>query len=175
MNHKHSRYHIVKRNPLPWYKEWAIRGIAIVLALIFCGILTSLLTGYNPLKVYITIFEGNFGTSRRVWNMLQNVAMLLCVAVGLTPAFRMRFWNIGGEGQIMIGALASALCMIKLGGVLPNVVLIPVMLVAEPCRRRHLGRDPRVLQGALEHERDTVYADDELCGDPAGGVFHHPV
>ena len=61
---------------------------------------------------------------------MQNLAMLLCVSLALTPAFKMRFWNIGGEGQVLIGGLATAACMILLGGKLPNGLLIIVMLVA---------------------------------------------
>ena len=41
--------------------------------------------------------------------------MMLCVAVGLAPAFKMRFWNIGAEGQILVGVIATAACMIYLG------------------------------------------------------------
>ena len=56
--------------------------------------------------------------------------MLLCVSLALTPAFKMRFWNIGGEGQVLIGGLATAACMICLGGKIPNVLLILTMIVA---------------------------------------------
>ncbi|HIS45943.1 MAG TPA: ABC transporter permease [Candidatus Scatomorpha merdigallinarum] len=122
--------HISRRSALPWYKAWAIRGIAIVLALIVCGILTTLLTGEDPIQIYISMLDGAFGTSRRIWVLLQNIAILLCVSLALTPAFKMRFWNIGGEGQILAGCLATAACMICLDEVLPNWLLIAVMLVA---------------------------------------------
>ena len=122
--------HISRRSALPWYKAWAIRGIAIVLALIVCGILTTLLTGEDPIQIYISMLDGAFGTSRRIWVLLQNIAILLCVSLALTPAFKMRFWNIGGEGQILAGCLATAACMICLDEVLPNWLLIVVMLVA---------------------------------------------
>ena len=56
--------------------------------------------------------------------------MLLCVSLALTPAFKMRFWNIGGEGQVLIGGLATAACMICLGGKIPNALLILTMIVA---------------------------------------------
>lgn len=99
-------------------------------ALIICAVVTMLLTGENPFSVYATMFEGAFGTERKIWKLLQNLAMLLCVSLALTPAFKMRFWNIGGEGQVLIGGLATAACMILLGGKLPNGLLIIVMLVA---------------------------------------------
>ena len=122
--------HISRRSSLPWYKAWAIRAAAIVLALIVCGVITALLTGENPISIYASMLDGAFGTSRRIWVLLQNIAILLCVSLAVTPAFKMRFWNIGGEGQIMAGCLATAACMIVLGGTIPNWLLIVVMLAA---------------------------------------------
>ena len=123
-------FHIAKRDSLPVYKSWAIRGMAILAALIVAGVITMLLTGENPIQVYATMFKGAFGTSRRIWSLLQSLAMLLCVALAVTPAFKMRFWNIGAEGQVLIGGLATAACMITLGDKLPNALLIVVMIVA---------------------------------------------
>lgn len=124
------RFHMAKRDALPWHIAWLIRIGSIVLALIVCALLTMILVGENPFKMYATMFQGAFGTPRRIWNLLQSIAMLLCVALALTPAFKMKFWNIGGEGQVLIGGLATAACMILLGGKLPNALLIPVMLIA---------------------------------------------
>ena len=119
--------HISRRAALPWYKAWGIRAIAIVAALAVCAVITTLLTGENPIEVYAAMIDGSFGTSRRIWVLLQNVAMLLIVSLAVTPAFKMRFWNIGGEGQIMMGCLATAACMICLAGVVPNWLLIIIM------------------------------------------------
>ena len=67
---------------------------------------------------------------RKVWVLLQNIAMLLCIALAVTPAFKMRFWNIGGEGQVLAGALAAAACMICLRDTLPNALVIVCMCVS---------------------------------------------
>ena len=125
-----SVMHISKRDSLPWYGAWAIRGAAIVLALIVCAVVTTALTGEDPVGVYKTMFAGAFGTPRKLWILGQNLAILLCVSLAVTPAFKMRFWNVGGEGQILIGGLATAACMILLGDQLPNWLLIAVMVVA---------------------------------------------
>lgn len=127
---KEPLFHIAKRAALPWYLSWAIRIGAIVLALVACAALTVSLTHENPFQVYATMFRGAFSTPRRIWNLLQSLAMLLCVSLALTPAFKMRFWNIGGEGQVLIGGLATAACMICLGGKIPNALLILTMIVA---------------------------------------------
>ena len=128
--HKQSLFHISKRDVLPWYQAMLIRGGAIVLALIVCALVTMLLTGENPISIYGTIFYGAFGTARKSWVTFQNLAVLLGISLAVTPAFKMRFWNIGAEGQVLIGCLATAACMIVLGDKLPNGVLILVMLVA---------------------------------------------
>ena len=129
--HTHNPlFHIVKRKSLPWYAAWGIRAGAIVLALLVCAVVTTLLTGENPLQVYSTILRGAFGTPRKIWALLQNMAILLCVSLAVTPAFRMRFWNIGGQGQLLAGGLATAACMILLGDKIPNGLLIPIMVLA---------------------------------------------
>ena len=122
-------FHISKRAALPWYGAWAIRGGAVLLALIVCALVMVLVTGENPLNVYKTIIAGSFGSARRAWVLFQNVAILLCVSLALTPAFRMRFWNIGGEGQILAGGLAAAACMICLREIFPNWAVIVCMVI----------------------------------------------
>ena len=123
-------FHIVKRDSMPKLNSLLIRIGAILLALVFCGILTMVLTGENPISVYVTMFEGAFGSTRKFWKLMQSLAMLLCVSLALTPAFKMRFWNIGGEGQVLIGGLATTACMILLGDKVPNGLLILIMVIA---------------------------------------------
>ena len=125
-----KQIHISKRTELPWYKAWAIRGVAILLALVACALVTMLLTGENPISIYVTIFEGAFGTARRTWITAQDLAILLGISLAVTPAFKMRFWNIGAEGQVLIGGLATAACMICLADKLSNGMVILCMIVA---------------------------------------------
>ena len=130
MNKKGSLFHISKRDALPLPKALAIRGGIILLALVFCGLITTLLTGENPISVYGTILKGAFGTTRKSWVTWQNVAILLGISLAVTPAFKMRFWNIGAEGQTLIGCLAAAACMITMGKTVPSGLLIVISLVA---------------------------------------------
>jgi len=120
--------HITKRKHLEWYQSWGIRIIAIIIALVICAIITTATTGLNPLSVYGTMFEGAFGTERKMWILGKEVSILLCVSLALTPAFRMKFWNLGGEGQVLIGALVTSACMIYMHD-LPQPLLILVMFV----------------------------------------------
>lgn len=127
---KTSLFHIAKRDALPWYQAALIRGCAILLALVVCALVTMLMTGENPFSIYATIFKGAFGTARKTWVTFQNLAVLLGISLAVTPAFKMRFWNIGAEGQVLIGCLATAACMICLGDKIPNALLILISLLA---------------------------------------------
>ena len=130
MNKKGSLFHISKRDALPLSKALLIRGGILLLALVFCGLITTILTGKNPIDVYATILSGAFGTSRRIGVTFRNVAVLLGLSLAVTPAFKMRFWNIGAEGQTMIGCLATTTCMILLGDKVSTPVLIVISLAA---------------------------------------------
>ena len=122
-------FHIIKRTAMPKWQSWIVRIVSVLAALIVCGVVTVLLTGEDPIQVYVKMVEGAIGTERRIWTLAQNTAMLLCVALAVTPAFKMKFWNIGAEGQVLAGGLASAACMIFLNDKLSPVLLILVMLV----------------------------------------------
>ena len=126
---KEPRFHVVKRTEIETSKAWIIRIIAILAALVVCAIVTMVCTGDNPISIFATIFKGAFGTQRKTWITFQYVAILLIIALALTPAFKMQFWNIGGEGQVLMGGLAAAACMITLEDKLPNAVVIILMIV----------------------------------------------
>ena len=148
--------HISKRSSLPWYGGWAIRGAAILLALVVCAVVTPALPGEDPLGVYATMFSGAFGTKRKAWILGQNVAILLCVSLAVTPAFKMRFWNVGGEGQIMIGGLATAACMILLGDKIPNWLLICIMVIASVAAGAIWGGIPAIFK-AKWNTNETLF------------------
>ena len=121
--------HISKRDEASLFRRVMVRLIAIVLALLVCAVVIYALTGLNPMEVYRGIIDGAVGSRRRAWVTIRDTLILLLIAVGLTPAFRMRFWNVGGEGQTLIGGLATAAVMINLKD-LPAPVLYPTMALA---------------------------------------------
>lgn len=123
-------FHIVKREPLPWYKALLVRAIAVISALIVSAVVITLLAEVNPLAVYKSMFDGAFGSSLRIWSLLQNIAILLCISLAVTPAFKMRFWNCGAEGQVLVGGLATISVMMFLGDKMPLGLLLIVMIAA---------------------------------------------
>ena len=127
---KEPLIHITKRKMISKKHEWAIRLGSILIALIVCAIITTLTTHLNPLAVYASMWEGSFGSERKIWALLKELSILLIISVALAPAFKMKFWNLGGGGQVMAGVLATTTCMITLGSKLPNGALIIVSLIA---------------------------------------------
>ena len=120
---------IAKRDGLPMWKGWLVRLVALVLALIVCAVIIYAMVKLNPLKVYGAMWEGAFGSTKRSWVTLRDTMMMLCIGIGLAPAFKMRFWNIGAEGQILVGGIATSAVLIYLGGAMPTWLLILVSIV----------------------------------------------
>ena len=132
-NNTHVReplFHVVKRDAMPMKNAVMVRALAVLAALVFCGIICFVLIGANPIKLYSTMVEGVFGSSRRIWKFVKDLAVLLGFALAVTPAFKMKFWNIGAEGQVLVSCLASVACMYYLKDSVPNAVMILLMLVA---------------------------------------------
>ena len=120
---------IAKRDGISRGKAYGIRIAAVVLALLVSGIFIFAVTKLNPVQVYEAIYDGAFGTARRSWVTIRDTMMLLCIGVGLAPAFKMKFWNIGAEGQILIGGVITAGFMRTFGSSISTPVLLVIMAV----------------------------------------------
>jgi simple sugar transport system permease protein len=112
---------------MPRLKAFGIRLIAIIIALLISGLFIFSVTKLNPAEVYKAMYSGALGSGRRAWITVRDTMMLLCISVGLAPAFKMKFWNIGAEGQILVGGCVTAGLMIYLGNSLSTPVLLIVM------------------------------------------------
>ena len=127
---------MVKRDAMPGWQRACIYALALLLALIVCSAVIVAFTGLNPVTVFKTMFETTFGTpdlawknrAMSIWTTVRDTMILLCVALALVPAFRMRFWNIGGEGQILVGGLATAFAMRQFGDAMPTWLLFTCMV-----------------------------------------------
>ena len=105
---------------LPGWKAWGIRLIGFLLSLVACALLIVSVVHISPLKVYGTIINAALGDKTSAWVTTRDAMTMLCIAVGLAPAFKMKFWNIGAEGQILVGGIATAACMIYLKALPPD-------------------------------------------------------
>lgn len=124
-------FHISRRGDISLGKAVLIRAAAIVAGLILCSVLcTVIFEDANPFSVIAQLFSGNFGTSRRIWMLLRDTSLLLIAGLALLPAFKMKFWNLGGNGQILIGMLAAITCMFYMGGKVADGWIILCMTVS---------------------------------------------
>ena len=120
---------ISKRDGIPRAKAYGIRLIGILLGMVFCALVIVAIVHMNPIQVYVSMFKGAFGTSKRIWIMIRDTMILTCIAIGLGVAFKMRFWNIGGEGQVLVGGISTAFFMIKFAGKMPVPLLFACMII----------------------------------------------
>ena len=121
---------IAKRDGMPRARAYLVRIIAVILSLVVSGVFIFAVTKLNPVAVYESIFDGAFGTPRRGWVTIRDTMMLLCIGVGLAPAFKMKFWNIGAEGQILIGGCLTAGLMRALGTSMSTPMMLIIMAIA---------------------------------------------
>lgn len=147
---------MTKRDGISKKKAWTIRGIAILLSLIVCALVIVAITNDNPIQVYLGIIDGAIGRKRRLWVTVRETMTLLIIAVGLTPAFKMRFWNIGAEGQILMGGAATAAMMIYFGDVMPNWLLLLVIFAVSSIAGMLWGVLPAVFK-AYYNTNETLF------------------
>ena len=126
-------FHIVKRENCPLWLKCALYLGAVVLALTMGGILLISL-GVDPVAYYTRMFTmGTIGNkiAYKVWiNYLKDFVPLVLTSVALSLAFKMRFWNIGGEGQFILGAIAAAFVAFKTGAAMPMGLTLVLMCLA---------------------------------------------
>lgn len=113
-------FHVSKRQEITKLKATLYTLAAVALSLILGALFCGIVSGNNPVFFFTYLIEGVFKTPRRFWTALRDMALLLGVAMALLPAFKMKFWNLGGNGQILMGALATIICMKFLGGKIPD-------------------------------------------------------
>ena len=125
-------FHIVKRDSCPMWKKLSLYLGAVLLALVVGGLLL-LAIGVNPIAYYQRMFTmgmiGNKIAYKTFENYLKVFVPLGLTSVALSLSFKMRFWNIGGEGQVLIGGLVAALIMVYFGSSLPAPLLFAAMVI----------------------------------------------
>ena len=120
---------LAKRDSMDPRKVWAIRLGSILIALLL-GSLVILITGNNPFTAYGTMISGALGKKTAIRQTVKIAVPLLGCALAIAPCFRMRFWNIGAEGQITAGAIAATYFALYWVDKLPSVLLLIVMALA---------------------------------------------
>lgn len=115
-------------DPKGWH-YWLSKIISVVVALLICALITTAMAPGSFLNFFKYLGLGTFSNKLQVIRLFQNTAIILLIALALTPAFKMKFWNIGAEGQVLIGAFGATIVMKFMAGTMPNVLLIFLCLV----------------------------------------------
>ena len=155
-------FHVVKRDDMSAWQAWLIRGATILIGFVVVGLLSMMISGRSFGEVYETIFKGVFGTlfkngrTTMLWKYLQEIAILLCLALALTPAFKMKFWNCGAEGQALMGGLAAIYCMIEFGDKLPYGLLMVLIVVTSIIAGAIWGIIPAIFK-AVFNTNETLF------------------
>ncbi|MBQ7499628.1 MAG: ABC transporter permease [Clostridia bacterium] len=125
---------IAKRNTISKPTAWIIRIVIALAAFILCVTFMWIVGGLSIAESCGAMWKGTFGDPSvpvsvkiKCWDSAIYAAKLLCIAVALAPAFKMKFWNIGAEGQVLIGALATAYVMKNYSAALKGAPLYIVM------------------------------------------------
>ena len=129
MKRKEPLIRMVKRDDISSKKAWEIRGIAFLLSLVTGGLLILVL-GNNPFSVYWAMIVGSWGSKTVIYETIKLSVPLLITAIGISFAFRMKFWNIGAEGQILVGAVAAGAFGLFTAHIFPKIPLVLLMILA---------------------------------------------
>lgn len=137
-----KKFHVIRKMDTPLWQIILIKVASIVLAFLVSAIFATLLHKGSFADFFVQLVNGTFINSDSktfdislFMTLLETVAILAMIAVALTPCFKMKFWNIGAEGQMMAGVIATALVMKYLGPVVNNTaglicIYIPCAIIA---------------------------------------------
>lgn len=128
MPNKEPLLRVVKHAELSNRQSVMLRIAAVCLSLVVAGIFI-LCIGYNPFKIYGAMISGAFRSTIAIQSTIKYCIPMCISALGVTLAFKMKFWNIGAEGQIIMGAIFASYFALYCSN-LPHLILIPVMMVA---------------------------------------------
>lgn len=122
------RVRIVKAKKLSKKKKISLQIFAVLLALVLTG-LFILFMGHNPIEVYLSMLQGSFGSGHRIAQTIIKTIPLVIAGLGIGIAFKMKFWNIGGEGQMLMGAFGATFIALNLKDS-PKLLVILLMIAA---------------------------------------------
>ena len=133
MKNRQPLFHVVKRENAGVARQLLAYVAAVALALAVGAVLLAV-QGVDPLTFYRQMLTMGIPGSRYPWRAVENFIRLfvplLIVSLALALAFKMRFWNIGGEGQFIMGAFWAGFAAMKLGESLPRPAMVLVMAAA---------------------------------------------
>lgn len=125
---KEPLLHVVKKAELGYAKTILLSLLGLAIAIIAGG-LFILAIGHNPISIYASIIQGAWRSKLAASGTIKIAIPLLIASLGITPAFKMKFWNIGAEGQIIMGGIFATYFAL-FWSELPHLLLLLLMLSA---------------------------------------------
>ncbi|MBR2891947.1 MAG: ABC transporter permease [Bacilli bacterium] len=131
-------FSIVKRDDLPKYKAIIIRIATFIATFFFAMLICFFVIKENYFEIIGTLFKGATVVSKGKilpWRLLMDTALLLAFAIAIVAPFKMKYWNMGANGQVLVGALAAIVVMFfmedfAVKSTFNNVIVIILMLLA---------------------------------------------
>ena len=120
---------LAQRQGMSTQKKWVIRILSIIVALIL-GAFIFMTLGYSPFSIYGAMIDGSLGGKLAIQQTIKIAIPLLGASLAIAPAFKMKFWNIGVEGQITMGGIFATFFALNYAETWPSWLLILVMCVA---------------------------------------------
>lgn len=120
---------IAKRDDISTPAVWIIRISAFFFAILLGAFIFTFL-GTNPLTAYSELLKTSLGRAAGIRQVVKVAVPLLGTAIALAPCFKMRYWNIGAEGQITMGAMAASYFALYWYDKFPRFILLFVMAAA---------------------------------------------
>lgn len=139
---KEPAVRMIKRDTISTAKAWGIRLAAVALSLIVAGLVIVAITKQNPIQVYLGIIDGAVGSSRRVWVTIRETLVLLCIAIGLTPAFKNEILEHRGRGADLNGRHGNRSIDDLCRGCNAKLAAFDTDLCCQCSGRSDLGTDP---------------------------------
>ena len=102
----------------------SLASAIVVISILF------LIVGVNPIFAISEIFSGSFGSFYGLKETITKAIPLILIGTGLTLAFRAKFWNIGAEGQLLMGAIFATWTGLNFGENLPPYIIVPLIFLA---------------------------------------------
>ena len=127
---KEPLFHVIKRGNVSLTRQILVRVIAILSGLLLGSIICWIVYGASPFDFIKYIVIDNFSPFDNFLELIKRSMLLLMIGLALIPPFKMKFWNLGGNGQILMGGLMAIICMKYLGGNMPDGVVWIIMLVS---------------------------------------------
>jgi simple sugar transport system permease protein len=142
--------HLEPRAVAPRWLSPLATVVAVALALTFSGVIIAVVGG-DPIRSYLHIIDAAFGSIGVLSDTLAKATPLLLTGLACALAFRMRLWNIGAEGQFLLGAWGASAVVLAplLPAGTPAIIVIPAMMVAGAAAGAVWGFIPGILRGAL--------------------------